>query len=111
MFGSGIRYAPLEDAWNDSGMIISPKFENPYKTEASVIGDVNKRDVAHKYLIDAYDARGVRGVIDVMQPEMIRDIQSLHKPPNHAHPVVHLSVEDMFLIVIAVLLFMYVSSD
>ena len=109
MFSSGLRFAPLEEAWSDTGLNVSPAFENPYKTEPSVIGDVNRRDIAHKYISDLYDSKGVKGVVRLLEPEVVRDIQALHTRPSK--PEITLSVEEMFFIAIAILLFMYVASD
>lgn len=110
MFSSGIRFAPLEDAWNDNGMVISPKFENPYKTEPSIIGDVDRRDVAHKYIQDLYESKGAKAVARLLEPDVVRDIQAMHKPTQQRREI-SVSVEDMFLIALGVLLFMYVASD
>jgi len=109
MFSSGLRFAPLEEAWSDTGLKVSPAFENPYKTEPSVIGDVDRRDIAHKYISDLYDSKGVKGVVRLLEPEVVRDIQALHQ--RASKPEIVLSVEEMFFIGIAILLFMYVSSD
>jgi hypothetical protein len=111
MFSSGIRFAPLEDAWNESGLLISPKFENPYKTEPSVIGDVNRRDITHKYLQDLYESKGARAVVSLMEPELVRDIQSMYTPRHSPSKDLSLSIEDMFFIALAVLLFMYVAAE
>jgi len=110
MFSSGIRFAPLEDAWTDNGMVISPKFENPYTSGPTTIGDVDRRDISHKYIQDLYESKGIRAVVRLLEPEVVRDIQALHRP-RVERPDMSVSVEDMFLIAIGVLLFMYVASD
>jgi len=110
MFSSGIRFAPLEDAWNDNGMVLSPKFENPYTSGPSTIGDVNRRDISHKYIQELYEAGGVKAVVRILEPEVVRDIQGMHRPRRDRSDM-SVSVEDMFLIALGVLLFMYVASD
>jgi hypothetical protein len=111
MFSSGIRFAPLEDAWSDTGLVVSPKFENPYKTEPSIIGDVDRRDITHKYIQDLYESKGARAVVSLMEPELVRDIQAMYTEKRAPTKELTLSMEDMFFIALGVLLFMYVAAE
>jgi len=117
MFSSSLRYAALEDSWKDPGLVISPKFENPYRTEPLVTLDGDRRDIAHKYLVDLYGERGVIGLVHLMEENMVRDIQALHSKQRVSRETEHrpsgftLGVDELLLALAAVLLFMYVSQE
>ena len=110
MFSHGLRFAPLDEAWKDTGIQISPKFENPYRSGPTPVDSVDKRDITQKYISRVYESEGVSGVVRLLEPEVVRDIQSLYKQkPKPAAMTV--SMDDMIFIGIAILLFMYIASD
>ena len=116
MFSSSLRYAALEDSWRDPGLVISPKFENPYRTEPLVTLDGDRRDIAHKYLQDLYNERGVIGLVHLLEDDMVRDIQSLHEKQRVRRETERprgftLGVDELLLALAAILLFMYVSQE
>lgn len=81
-----LKFAPLDEAWSPMGERISPRIENPYAPQEDIIDKATSPTVENRcqqYLEDVYNSQGVRGLIHVLQPEMVRDIQALSHPKKH----------------------------
>jgi len=102
MFES-LKFAPLDEVWSPRG--ISATIENPYKPREEVVEKVTPviEDACHRYLEDVYDSQGVRGLLKVLDPYMVRDIQALAHPvqrsdKSHRNETFSLSLDELILI-------------
>lgn len=81
MFES-LKFASLDEVWSPKG--VSVHVENPYKPEHEVVNKATSpvvENACQQYLEDVYESQGVHGLLKVLDPVMVRDIQAL------AHPV------------------------
>jgi hypothetical protein len=98
-----LKYAPLEEVWSPVGQRIAPRIENPYAPQHDIIDKATSPTIENRcqqYLEDLYASQGVDGLLGVMQPVMVRDIQALampQRPARRAHDLT-LSMDEIILI-------------
>lgn len=99
-----LKYAPLDEAWSPVGTHISPRIENPYATQHEIIDKATSPIIENrcqKYIEDLYHSEGVRGLLGVLHPVMVRDIQSLALPSKRfprRDEALTLSIDEIILI-------------
>lgn len=76
-----LHFAPLDEAW--SPRTIAPKIENPYKDQEPTSPSIDVQ--CQQYIEDVYEKQGVRGLFTLLDPRMVRDIQSLSVPKKRVH--------------------------
>ena len=75
---NGLQYAPLEEVWGPTNNQ-APQIHNPYKTTQHLHEPpaILTQSRCSQFLKDVYLKHGTQGVIDMLHPVIIRDIQSM----------------------------------
>jgi hypothetical protein len=97
-----LQFAPLDEAWSPRANI-APKIENPYATSAEVVDKATSPVIENRcqqYIEEVYERQGVRGLLTVLDPVMVRDIQSLafRKTPKPKRDPFVVSFDELILI-------------
>jgi hypothetical protein len=97
-----LNFAPLDEVWSPRANI-APTIENPYASEPEVVNRATSPVIENRcqqYLEDVYESQGVRGLLTILDPHMVRDIQSLavrkHRP-QHRDPFT-ISFDELILV-------------
>jgi len=98
-----LRYAPIGESHNVS----SPRIENPYMSTAYAPvhppSSIDVHDACHAHLRTVYERQGVRGLVRLMDEDMVRDLQSSMAKPRHGLNI-HLGIEEIAVLLLGALL-------
>jgi len=103
-----LRYAPIDQSYTVS----SPRIVNPYASSAYAPVQKNSNEdlqgACHDYLFTVYERQGIDGILRLLDNDIIRDLRTAFQDRQ---TVVHLGLEEIAVMLIALFLFLVILMD